>query len=118
MTAGLPLMKNLYMLTLSSCNSATTSGLNENAMEIYGMAYQFIRKTDSGATLATLWPISDDHTNHFMTFFYKSLLNGCANGVKLNRAIALNMAQREMLKQKTTMHPFYWASFILIGNFN
>lgn len=118
MTAGLPLMKNLYMLTLSSCNSATTSGLNENAMEIYGMAYQFIRKTDSGATLATLWPISDEHTNHFMTFFYKSLLNGCANGVKLNRAIALNMAQREMLKQKTTMHPFYWASFILIGNFN
>lgn len=118
MTAGLPLMKNLYMLTLSSCNSATTSGLNENAMEIYGMAYQFIRKTDSGATLATLWPISDEHTNQFMTLFYKSLLTGYAKGMKLNRAMALNRAQCAMLKQQSTMHPFYWAPFILIGNFN
>lgn len=118
MTAGLPLMKNLYMLTFSSCNSAVISGLNDNALEIYGMAYQFIRKTDSGATMATLWPISDEHTNQFMTAFYKNLLDGYTKRTKMNRAMALNEAQCEMLKNKSTMHPFYWASFILIGNFN
>lgn len=118
MVAGLPFMKQLYMLTFSACNTASVSGLNENAMEIYGIAYQFIRKSDSGATLATLWPVSDTHTQLLMEKFYQSLLAGQKNQAAFNRASALHEAQMHLLQHKETAHPFYWAPFILIGNFN
>ena len=118
MVAGLPFMKRLYMLTFSACNTASISGLNENAMEIYGMAYQFIRKTNSGATLATLWPVSDLHTRDLMQKFYESLITGQKNNMAFNRATALHTAQLFLLQNRKTAHPFYWAPFILIGNFN
>lgn len=118
MIAGLPFMKDLYMLTFSACNTAAISGTNDNALEIYGMAYQFIRKSNSGATLATLWPVSDTHTSKFMSSFYKNLLDGTRQNNAFNRASALNYAQRMFLTSKETSHPFYWAAFILIGNFN
>ena len=117
MAAGLPLMKHLYILTLSACNTASVTSINENAMEIYGIAYQFIRKSDAGATLATLWPISDTHTNQFMGMFYEALLKGKKQNMIFNRANALTQIQRKMLQQAETSHPFYWAPFILIGNF-
>ena len=117
MAAGLPLMKHLYILTLSACNTASVTSINENAMEIYGIAYQFVRKSDAGATLATLWSISDTHTNQFMGMFYEALLKGKKQGTAFNRANALTLIQRRMLQHKETQHPFYWAPFILIGNF-
>ena len=84
---------------------------------VLGIAYQFIRKSDAGATLATLWPISNTHTNQFMGMFYEALLKGKKQSMTFNRANALTQIQRKMLQQAETSHPFYWAPFILIGNF-
>lgn len=119
MVAGVPFMKRLYMLTFSACDTASIpTFLNENAMEIYGMAYQFVRKTNTGATLATLWPISDSHTKKMMEKFYRTLISGHKNHIVFNRAAALHTAQLFLLHNPETAHPFYWAPFILIGNFN
>jgi CHAT domain-containing protein len=59
--------------------------------------------------LMSLWPVSDRVTRETMTAFYTGLHDG------LGRGEALRKAQLDMLKRKDRQHPFYWASFILGG---
>ena len=119
MIAGIPVMNHLDMLTLSSCNTAgiAPSMMNSNALEIYGIAYQFVRKTHSGATLAALWPVSDEHTRILMNSLYRNLLDNAKECGQWHRAESLSQAQRSILASPDATHPFFWGAFILIGNY-
>jgi CHAT domain-containing protein len=59
--------------------------------------------------LATLWPVQDRATADLMTRFYTALAAGRPE------AEALAEAQRAMLHNAATAHPFYWAGFTLSG---
>jgi CHAT domain-containing protein len=57
----------------------------------------------------SLWPVSDSVTRELMTSYYRGLKAG------LGRGDALRQAQLAMLHRNGREHPFYWASFIQVG---
>ena len=115
------------MLTLSACQTAVGNNLG-----ISGLA------VESGAksVLASLWEVSDAGTAPLMISFYKAFPDA------INKAQAMQKAQVSLLSGKVNIqngqitgilglpnvqlpagigdidlsHPFYWSSFILVGN--
>jgi CHAT domain-containing protein len=95
----------IQLLVLSACQTAT--GDKRAALGLAGVALQ----SGARSTLATLWSVSDNSTSAMMSEFYKQL-----NTAKLSKAEAVRQAQLYLLKQKDYNHPFYWAPFVLVGN--
>ena len=63
--------------------------------------------------LATLWPVADESTGAFMETFYTLRSEGCT------KAEALQATQARFLEgemDERFSHPFFWAPFILMGN--
>src|SRR5262249_38255254 len=63
----------------------------------------------SETQVMSLWPVSDYVTQRLMKAYYARLKQGQGRGE------ALRGVKLEMLRQKGTEHPFYWASFIQSG---
>jgi CHAT domain-containing protein len=63
------------------------------------------------STLATLWAINDRSTSVLMDQFYSQLAQK-----KVTKAEALRQAQLALLKSPQYQHPYFWAPFILVGN--
>ena len=93
------------LLVLSACQTA--QGDNRASLGLAGMAV----RSGARSTLGSLWSINDASTSQFITEFYDNLIN---NGQ--TKAEALQSAQVSMLRSQTThAHPFYWAPFVLVG---
>jgi CHAT domain-containing protein len=60
--------------------------------------------------LASLWKVDDEATSELMTRFYRALFEK-----GLAPSAALQAAQVELMKTKRWSHPFYWAGFVLQG---
>ncbi len=97
--------KPIELLVLSACQTA--AGDNRAALGLAGVAV----RSGARSTLATLWPVDDVSTSNLMVEFYQALAQ--SQGTK---AEALRHAQLTLLKQPGFRHPFYWAPFVLIGN--
>jgi CHAT domain-containing protein len=95
-----------HLAVLASCESA--SGLILSGEGVLGLASAFL-SAGVPAVLATLWPVDDDATAHFMKCFYTHL----GRGQPVTHA--LREAQCEMRSRVETSHPYYWAGFVLIG---
>lgn len=91
------------LLVLSACQTA--KGDNRATLGIAGIAIQ----SGARSTLATLWSVADDTTATVMIEFYDNLVNK-----KMAKAEALRQAQVNLLKNRR--HPYFWAPYILIGN--
>ena len=62
--------------------------------------------------IATLWPVLDASTGEFMLQFYT--LHGDS---QMTKAEAVRQTQLSFMKPESHyQHPFYWAPFILMGN--
>jgi len=61
--------------------------------------------------LATLWNVNDRASAELMYRFYREML---VNGLK--PSAALRAAQLELSKQKQFQAPFYWAGFVIQGD--
>ena len=61
--------------------------------------------------LGTLWRVPDDATTHFMTGFYRALLLE-----NYPPAQALRQAQLAQRKQERWQDPYFWAGFVIIGD--
>jgi CHAT domain-containing protein len=94
------------VVTLSACETGV--GEVKNFEGVYGLRRAFFL-AGAETLLMSLWPVSDRVTRETMTAFYTGLKEG------LGRGEALRQAQLAMLKRKDRQHPFYWASFILGG---
>jgi len=74
------------------------------------------QKRGAKAVLATLWPVFDESTGLLMSNFYR--LHQEAS--KPSIAAALRDAQLQMIDNKIAgkdfRHPFYWAPFVLMGD--
>ncbi len=94
------------LVVLSACD--TGLGDVKNGDGVYGLRRAlFLAGTES--QLMSLWPVSDRSTRDLMASYYKQLMRGAGRGE------ALRKAQLEMLRSDTRRHPYYWASFILAG---
>jgi CHAT domain-containing protein/tetratricopeptide (TPR) repeat protein len=97
--------KPIELLVLSACETA--AGDNRAALGLAGVAV----RSGARSTLATLWPVDDQSTSSLMVGFYQALAQQ-----QVTKAEALRDAQLALLKQPQFSHPFYWAAFLLIGN--
>lgn len=95
----------IELLVLSACQTAT--GDRRAALGLAGIAV----RSGARSTLATLWPVDDESTALFMVKFYQGLAQQ-----KLTKAEALRRAQIEVQKQPEFSHPYFWAPFVLVGN--
>jgi len=125
------------LLTLSACSTAQGStAANGLEVDSLGMVAQ---QKDAEAVLATLWDVNDASTSQLMSDFYARWVKNPASG----KAEALRQAQLALLRgaksdppagqpgrgfAKATgsaqspdvldyAHPYYWAPFVLTGNF-
>ena len=134
-----PLFSNVDLLALSACDTGLGENNNEGR-EVEGFAVLAQRK-GAKAVLATLWSVADESTARLMRDFYR--LREADKG--MNKAEALRQVQLEFLRgvaaakdgasrtsvingesnnppkyeadaQAPWAHPYYWAPFILIGN--
>ena len=95
----------IELLILSACETA--SGDNRAPLGLAGVAV----RSGAKSTLATLWPVNDQSTAQFMTQFYPAL-----NQQGKSKAEALRQAQLSLLQDDKYHHPYFWAPFVLIGN--
>jgi CHAT domain-containing protein len=123
------------LLTLSACSTAKDyKSRNGLEMDSLGMVAQ---QKDAEAVLATLWDVNDLSTSHIMSDFYDRWVRNPSDG----KAEALRQAQLAFIhgggavpgggtgrgfetEDQTSSpsslgyaHPYYWAPFVLIGNY-
>ncbi|RMF24662.1 MAG: CHAT domain-containing protein [Cyanobacteria bacterium J083] len=95
----------IELLVLSACQTAT--GDKKATLGLAGMAV----RAGARSTLATLWSVNDEATTQLMINFYQEL-----NKTGVSKAEAIQRAQLKLLKNQWYEHPFYWAPYILVGN--
>ncbi len=95
----------IELLVLSACETA--SGDKRAALGLAGMAV----RAGARSTLATLWSVNDRAASKLMSDFYYELA-----AKKLTKAEAVRQAQISLLHNSWYKHPFYWAPYVLLGN--
>ena len=95
----------IELLVLSACETAT--GDSRAALGLAGMAV----RAGAKSTLATLWSVNDRATSKLMSDFYQEL-----SSKHLPKAEAVRQAQLTLLSNRWYRHPFYWAPYVLLGN--
>jgi CHAT domain-containing protein len=98
----------IELLVLSACTTA--AGDNRAALGMAGVAV----RSGARSTLASLWVVDDEATAIIMGEFYKQL-----NKPKMTKAEAFKNAQLLLLKDpkyQQYQHPYYWAPYVLVGN--
>jgi CHAT domain-containing protein len=99
------------LVVLSACQTALGSGSRGDVPagdDWVGLVQAFLYAGASGV-LASLWPVEDRATAQLMQHFYRSLSAG------RSEATALAEAQRAILRNPDSVHPFYWSGFVLVG---
>jgi CHAT domain-containing protein len=126
---------DLDLLTLSACQTAVAGGANRNGREIEGFG-ALAQRRGADAVLATLWSVSDPSTAAFMRTFYATR----RARPDATKADVLQATQLAMIRGQVTpanargdargsvegdsatarsndyAEPYYWAPFILFGN--
>jgi CHAT domain-containing protein len=94
------------MVTLSACETAVTFEMIEGWPVTTASAF-----LDLGVVtvIASLWSVDDEATNILMKNFYENLKS-------MGKLEALHYAQIEMIQNSEYSHPYYWAPFLLIGD--
>ncbi|WP_239112940.1 tetratricopeptide repeat protein [Halomicronema sp. CCY15110] len=101
---------NLYgtqLVVLSACETA--QGEVVSGEGVYGLRRAF---TLAGAEslVMSLWRVEDEGTQDLMVRYYENLLSG------MGRSEALRQVQLEMINSDNYAHPYYWAAFVLTGD--
>ena len=98
-------LTSIELLVLSACQTAT--GDKRAALGMAGVAV----RSGARSTLASLWSVSDLSTASLMIAFYHEL-----GKPGVTKAEALRRAQVTLLHQDDYTSPYYWAPFVLLGN--
>ncbi len=97
--------KIIDLLVLSACQTA--SGDSRATLGLAGVAI----RARTRSTIASLWSVNDEATQLLMTNLYQNLVTK-----KLGKAESLGLAQRSLLRNSQYRSPYYWAPFVLVGN--
>ena len=133
----------VQLLTLSACETGTSGGSRlTDGKEIDALG-ELAESKGAKSVLATLWPVSDASTAEFMADFYRkwmrnsptrkvqALQQAQVSMMQSDRPDATHAACRPDLARGSALaetvsvkggakprlsHPYYWAPFVLIGN--
>ena len=97
--------ETVELLILSACETA--AGDDRAALGLAGVAI----RSGARSTLASLWLVDDRGTSELMGNVYSDLTS-----TRLSKAEILQQAQLKLLKSDEYQHPYFWAPFVLIGN--
>ena len=95
------------LVVLSACQTAL--GRDIRGEGLVGLTRGFMY-AGAQRVVASLWQVDDLATAELMRKFYKKMLQD-----KLRPAAALRAAQIEMLQTKRRQSPYFWAAFVLQG---
>lgn len=95
------------LVTLSACQTSI-GGWDPSA--VYSSLSRAFAKAGAPTVVASLWSVSDISTRDTMTVFYKELAAG------QSKAEAMRRAQLAVLHAPRFAHPFFWAPFIVLGD--
>jgi CHAT domain-containing protein/tetratricopeptide (TPR) repeat protein len=95
------------LITLSGCQ--TGLGKSVNGEGLVGLTRGFMY-SGAARVVVSLWNVNDQATSELMARFYRRMLKG-----NQRPAAALRMAQVEMWRQMRWRPPYYWATFVLQG---
>jgi CHAT domain-containing protein len=98
------------LVVLSACN--TGLGKDVKGEGLIGLTRGFMY-AGAGGVAASLWKVDDDATAELMKHFYEGMFQR-----GLTPAAALREAQLGMWKQKRWHAPYYWAAFVLQGQYD
>ncbi|MBO0856945.1 MAG: CHAT domain-containing protein [Chloracidobacterium sp.] len=96
------------LVTLSACQ--TGLGKEIKGEGLIGLARGFMY-AGSPRVVASLWKVDDRATSELMKRFYQEMLGPEA----LSAAAALRQAQLSVWNEKQWREPYYWAAFVLQG---
>lgn len=99
---------NSDLVVLSACQ--TGLGKLVRGEGIVGLTRAFMY-AGTPSVLVSSWSVSDISTATLMGEFYKNLIKN-----KLGKTEALRKAQLTLMSDEKYAHPFYWAPFVLIGD--
>jgi CHAT domain-containing protein len=96
------------LVMLSACE--TGLGKEARGEGVIGLTRAFMY---AGAPTVgvSLWSVSDNSTAQLMTDFYKRMFSGQG----MSASSAMRGAQQNMIAGKKYSAPFYWAPFVLVG---
>ncbi|QIR38420.1 CHAT domain-containing protein [Tolypothrix sp. PCC 7910] len=101
----LGILEPVELLVMSACQTA--AGDNRATLGLAGLAL----RSGAKSTIASLWSVNDESTANLMKEFYQQL-----NNPQLSKAEALRQAQIKIMANPLYQHPYFWASFVLVGN--
>lgn len=104
--AGLDLWST-RLVVLSACETGV--GEIRNGEGVYGLRRALVL-AGAESQLMSLWQVSDQETRELMVGYYRRLQRG------VGRTEALRQVQLWMLQRRATAHPYFWASFIPVGD--
>jgi CHAT domain-containing protein len=101
-------LKNANLVVLSACETALSKIYGGD--DLVGLSRGFIY-AGTPSIVASLWEVEDRSTSILMRAFYENLYKE-----NMNKAQALRQAQLMVKSMAEYHHPYYWAPFILIGD--
>jgi CHAT domain-containing protein len=105
----LELHLNADLVVLSACKTALGQQIRAEGMKSFARAFLY---SGTPSVVVTLWNVSDQSTVEFMKSFYSNL-----ETESINKAAALRNAQLKLIRSHLYSHPYYWAPFVLVGDF-
>jgi CHAT domain-containing protein/tetratricopeptide (TPR) repeat protein len=125
--------KGIELLTLSGCETALGGSKDSDGREIDALGVT-AQKKGAKAVVATLWQVDDTSVGLLMANFYKlwitttgitkvealqqaqlAILHGTAGSSGAPESSSAN-ASKQQSENSQYANPYYWAPFILIGN--
>jgi CHAT domain-containing protein len=102
------------LAVLSACETA--NGRIAPGEGVIGMSWAFF-VAGTKSMLVSQWKVNSASTSKLMVSFYQNLETKHRASIR-SKAFALREGSMKLLRNQRYRHPFYWASFVLLGNAN
>ena len=109
------------LVVLSACDTGV--GKIEQSEGVVGLRRALVL-AGAETQVVSLWKVNDDASQELMEDYYRGLYKKERNQLgeweykNEGRSEALRSAQLKMMKRPERQHPYFWASFIPIGDWN
>jgi CHAT domain-containing protein len=95
------------LVVLSACQTGVGKQIKGEGLIALTRGFTY---AGAARVVASLWKVDDEATKHLMEEFYKQMFTN-----KRTPAAALREAQMKLSRQSQWRSPFYWAGFVLQG---
>lgn len=96
------------LVVLSACQTAVGRNLRGEGLVSLTRGFMY---GGAARVVASLWKIDDEASKELMAKFYYHMLGQ----EKMTPAAALRAAQNDIMKQNRWRHPYFWAAFVMQG---